>query len=101
MLASWMGGAEIAAGELVLNQASIPTFPYPDTAARVFNDMWRYSDNLRALYETPILPARLATADHEQAVQIVSAARQSGRTLLTEVESKTLLAVYGIPVVET
>ena len=43
VLASWMGGADVAAGEEILNRAGIPTFPYPDTAARVFNYMWRYS----------------------------------------------------------
>ncbi|HEY9639413.1 MAG TPA: CoA-binding protein, partial [Coleofasciculaceae cyanobacterium] len=43
ILASWMGGAEVAAGEAILNRASIPTYPYPDTAARVFSYMWRYS----------------------------------------------------------
>ncbi|HWP47138.1 MAG TPA: CoA-binding protein, partial [Candidatus Limnocylindrales bacterium] len=56
ILASWMGGADVAAGTAILNQAGIPTFPYPDTAARVFNYMWRYSYNLRGLYETPVLP---------------------------------------------
>ena len=56
ILASWMGGAGIAAGESILNSANIPTFPYPDTAARAFHYMWRYSYNLRALYETPVLP---------------------------------------------
>ncbi len=50
-----MGGAGVAAGQAILAQANIPTFPYPDTAARVFTHMWRYSDNLRALYETPTL----------------------------------------------
>ena len=53
IIASWMGGADVAAGQAILAQANIPTFPYPDTAARVFTHMWRYSDNLRALYETP------------------------------------------------
>jgi acetyltransferase len=33
--------------------------------------------------------------------QILSQARQQGRTLLTEVESKEILAAYGIPVVPT
>jgi acetyltransferase len=32
-----------AAGVSILNRANIPTFPYPDTAAQVFNYMWRYS----------------------------------------------------------
>jgi acetyltransferase len=54
VLASWMGGADVAAGEKILNDAGIPTFPYPDTAARVFTSMWRYADSLRALYETPV-----------------------------------------------
>src|SRR5512136_2218870 len=46
VLASWMGGTEVAAGEEILNRAGIPTFAYPDTAARAFNYMWRYSYNL-------------------------------------------------------
>jgi acetyltransferase len=50
ILASWMGGADVAAGETILSQAGIPTFPYPDTAARLFHYMWRYSYNLRGLY---------------------------------------------------
>src|ERR1035437_940470 len=33
LLASWMGGVDVAAGEHILNRANIPTFPYPDTAA--------------------------------------------------------------------
>ena len=53
VLASWMGGAEVAAGEQILNQAGIPTFQFPDSAVRAFNYMWRYSYNLKGLYETP------------------------------------------------
>src|SRR5215211_3062912 len=54
VIATWMGGDEIAPGEAILNKANIPTFPYPDTAARVFDYMAHYSENLRLLYETPI-----------------------------------------------
>jgi acetyltransferase len=103
ILASWMGGAEVAAGESILNRANIPTFPYPDTAARAFNYMWRYSYNLKALYETPTLadaPSEAALA-RLPADDIVHKARNSGRTLLTELESKQVLAAYGIPTVVT
>ena len=55
VIASWMGGVDVAAGEEILNRANIPTFPYPDTAARAFNYMWRYSYNLQGLYETPAI----------------------------------------------
>jgi acetyltransferase len=103
LLASWMGGAQVAEGEAILNRANIATFPYPDTAAQAFHLMWRYSYNLGTLYETPILPeaSRQAGAQGASVGQLIQAARANGRTRLTEVESKQLLSAYGIPTVET
>ena len=101
VLASWMGGAEVAAGIDILNRAGIPTFPFPDTAARIFDYMWRYSYNLRGLYETPVLRADEAGLDRATAEKMVQNARRAGRTILTEIESKQLLAAYGIPTVPT
>jgi acetyltransferase len=103
VLASWMGGNSVAAGEAALNSAGIPTFPYPDTAARVFTYMWRYTNNLRGLYDTPTLtePSELESARRNQVEQIIQNVRSRGRVLLTELESKQLLSLYGIPTVET
>jgi len=103
ILASFMGSAGVAAGEEVLNRAGIPTFPYPDTAARAFGYMWRYTEALRGLYETPVLTAAHGdSGDGRARVEaLLRAARAEGRTLLTEPESKELLAAYGIPTVET
>ena len=102
ILASWMGGAEVAAGIDILNRAGIPTFPFPDTAAKVFDYMWWYSYNLRGLYETPVLRTDGDTApDRSTAEAIVQRVRSSGRTILTETESKQLLEAYGIPTVKT
>ncbi len=102
VLASWMGGTEVAAGEEILNRAGIPTFSYPDTAARAFVYMWRFAYNLRGLYETPMAAAsEEAEADRAKAGKIIQAVRKSGRTILTEFESKQLLATYGIPTVDT
>jgi acetyltransferase len=121
LLASWMGGAGVDAAKGILNAANIPTFDYPDTAARSFALMWRYADNLRALYQTPTLAPEPVVTDvrrlsshsaekselhyvgsyQSEADAIITAARKAGRTLLTEVESKELLSACGIPTVET
>ncbi|MBC8141236.1 MAG: bifunctional acetate--CoA ligase family protein/GNAT family N-acetyltransferase [Armatimonadetes bacterium] len=102
VLASWMGGATVGVGEQVLSGAGIPTFAYPDEAARVFNYLWRYADNLNRLYETPAgtksdTPANAQT----QAASLFDTIEADNRTLLTEYESKQLLTAYEIPTVET
>ncbi len=103
ILASWMGAQAVDTGEELLNQANIPTFKYPDRAARAFAYMWRYSHNLRALYETPaFLSNSEKSSDRSEAADsIIQRVRKSGRTLLTEFESKKILSTYEIPTVET
>ena len=86
ILASWMGGAEVAAGTSILNGAGIPTFDYPDDAARSFTNKWRYTYNLRGIYETPEL-ADDADVERERPRSLASA-HDAGRTILTEFESK-------------
>ncbi len=103
VLASWMGGPTVAAGVSILNRNSIPTFQQPDTAARVFNYMWKYASSLKAIYETPALPeasdAEVIKRDHAR--QLIDTVRAKRRTILTEFESKQVFAAYGIPTVET
>ncbi|MDQ4106765.1 MAG: acetate--CoA ligase family protein, partial [Actinomycetota bacterium] len=103
VLASWMGGGAVEAGRAILNQAGIPTFDYPDTAARAFTNMYRYNYNLRGIYETPELATDTngAGVDHDRAEEIIEGVREAGRTILTEFEAKELLSAYGIPTVET
>jgi acetyltransferase len=103
ILASWMGDSSVNAGEFLLNQTKIPTYRFPDTAARVFSYLWRFSYNLRGIYETPVLPSdtEVGIPNRSQVAAIVTAARQANRTILTETESKQILAAYGIPVVQT
>ena len=103
VIATWMGGNEVAPGEAILNKASIPAFPYPDTAARVFDYMAHYAENLHSLYETPMAVDEETgnKLDRTCATDIIQTARNAGRTILTEYESKQLLACYGIPIVDT
>ena len=65
--------------------------------------MWRYAYNLRGIYETPSMPqhADAALQRGEGRAHHRAMCAQSGRTILTEFESKQLLTAYGIPTVET
>jgi len=98
--ASWMGGNEAAQGEAILNRAGIPTFPFPDTAVRAFHYMWKFSYNLRGLYETPVMTDTEAIQP-AAAAEVIETARAAGREILTEFESKKVLEAYGIPAVQT
>jgi len=103
VLASWMGGKSVAEGIAILNAANIPTFSYPDTAARAFTYMWKYTYNLRGLYETPVLSegADSFGQAQPQVKSFLEKIRATGRTILTEAESKHVIALYGITTVET
>ncbi|MBK8189581.1 MAG: bifunctional acetate--CoA ligase family protein/GNAT family N-acetyltransferase [Vampirovibrionales bacterium] len=103
VLASWMGGQDVAEGEAILNDAGIPTFPYPDDAAKAFAMMCRRGRNMRLLYETPSLASHwtLEDAQRQGLEDILNSARKGGRTILTEWESKQILSAYNIPTVAT
>ncbi|MGE5322906.1 MAG: GNAT family N-acetyltransferase, partial [Actinomycetota bacterium] len=98
LLASWMGGARMQIAANLLNEAKIPTFEYPDDAARSFASMWRYSSNLQALYEAPEFTGELPQDGPKRVAAIIAEAQHKGRTVLTEHESKQILAAYELPV---
>lgn len=103
VIASWMGGQSAQPAWDLLNKADIPTFSFPDTAARAFTYMWDYSVRQKALKaatdaKMPELPPSSARLG---AHKIMANVKRSGRKLLTEFESKQLLDLFGIEVVST
>lgn len=103
VLASWMGGASVATARGMLRAAGIPTFDYPDAAARAFGFMWQRSRRLRNIVETPQTPILSLedVAQRGEARSLLDDAAAAGHRLLTEVESKRVLGSYGLPVVDT
>lgn len=101
LLASWMGGDVMQVADVVMNAAKIPTFEYPDAAARAFAYMWRYTSNLQALYETPVFTGALPVDGPRRVADIIAVAGQENRTILSEHESKQILEAYQIPVTGT
>lgn len=103
ILASWMGGLNVAAGKMALSQSGIPVFEYPDTAARLFNYLWKYNRRLSSLYETPrfALDTDQTTAEKQHVSTLIDQAMGEKRSLMTEYEAKQILAAYSIPTVQT
>ncbi|MCC6367347.1 MAG: GNAT family N-acetyltransferase [Bryobacterales bacterium] len=93
ILASWMGGMDVAGGVALLRSAEIPTFAYPDTAVRMFLYMGAYTEDLRGIYETPLMEA--ADEGMAEARAILDA-----RPSLSGEEARELLAAYGISLPE-
>ena len=98
LFAVWMGGESVANGHAILNEAGIPTYETPERAVNAFVHLYRYKRNLEMLQEIPPELPRSLHFDREKADEIVQDGLKRRRALLTEVESKALLAAYGIPV---
>src|SRR5579883_1172179 len=98
LLACWMGGESVRDGIGLLNKAGIPTFNAPEPAIRAFLHMVQYCRNQELLYETPEALPENDSPDTPRVRHIFDHVRASGRTLLNEVESKEVLAAYGVPI---
>ncbi len=106
IIASWMGGEAVAKGARMLEDAGIPTFDYPDTGSELFGAIWGRDLHLRNLYKTPLVNyemdgEKIAQEIYPEVEKIFNQIASSGRTILTEYESKQVLSMYGIPVNET
>ncbi|MES2273739.1 MAG: CoA-binding protein, partial [Chlamydiota bacterium] len=95
VLASWMGGASVEKGDEILTHSGIPCFEYPDMACKTFASMWRYTYNLRGIYEVPSLGFKTsdetAPLKRQALEKIFEKARSENRTILDEYESKLVL----------
>lgn len=101
IVSSFMGAGEVDEGRQILRKNNVPTRPTPEQAISAFMYMYRYARNLELLYETPEeLPVN-SQPPHHHLKAMVRKVLRSGRTTLTEVESKKFLDTYGIPISNT
>ena len=101
LLSCWMGDASVVAGRGILNDATIPTFRTPEAAVGAFGNIASFYKNQQLLQQTPPPLSTLAKPDIEGARLIIENVLAERRKVLTEMESKTLLSAFHIPVTKT
>ncbi|MBU3694725.1 MAG: bifunctional acetate--CoA ligase family protein/GNAT family N-acetyltransferase [Rhodocyclaceae bacterium] len=102
LLTCWMGEAQVAEARAAFEAAHRPHFRTPEPAVEVFAHLSAYYRNQQLLMQVPgPLCGHAETPDAETARIIVDNALQARRSVLTEMESKALLAAFRIPVART
>ncbi len=101
LLSCWMGDASVGAAREVLNEAGIPSFRTPEAAVGAFGNIASYYQNQLLLQQTPPPLSTLAKPDIEGARLVIESVLAERRKVLTELESKTLLSSFHIPVTQT
>ncbi len=101
LLSCWMGDASVLPARVALNDAAIPSFRTPEAAVGAFGNIATYYQNQLLLQQTPPPLSTLAQPDIEGARLVIESVLAERRKVLTEMESKTLLASFHIPVTQT
>jgi len=101
LIACWMGEASTSAARKLLHDASIPVFRTPEPAVEMFAHIASYYRNQRTLLQAPGPLAHQAAPDIKGARLVIEGALAERRSLLSETESKALLAAFHIPIART
>jgi acetyltransferase len=101
LISCWMGDERAAAARSILAAAAIPTYRTPEAAVDAFNNIASFHQNQQLLHQTPPPLSPLAKPDIEGARILVESVLAERRKVLTEMESKALLAAFHIPVTKT
>ncbi len=98
LLACWMGEVQVAPARAAFSRARIPNFRTPEPAVEVFSYLSAYFHNQQLLLQTPGPLSHLIEPDVEGAALLIENALADRRKVLSEMESKALLAAFHIPV---
>ncbi len=98
VLASWLGGKSMKDGLKILNDHGVAAYKTPEQAVRAFMTLVKYARNLETLYETPKdIPVEFSLNRKKIRDEFRSIIRNNV-TVLSEENSKKLLAAYDINV---
>jgi acetyltransferase len=101
LLSCWMGDASVGEARGIINAAGIPSFRTPEAAVGAFGNIAAFHQNQLLLQQTPPPLSTMAKPDIEGARLVIESVLAERRKLLTEMESKTLLSAFHIPITNT
>lgn len=107
LVTCWMGETQVKEARLLFKGAGIPTFRTPEPAVELFSHISSYFRNQQLLLQTPpAISSASSAADYlaprlESARLVIETALQEGRKVMSEMESKALLAAFNIPIAQT
>jgi acetyltransferase len=101
LLTCWMGDATVGEARNILKAALIPSFRTPEAAVGAFGNIASFYQNQQLLQQTPPPMSDLSKPDVQGARLLIESVLAERRNVLTEMESKALLASFHIPVTKT
>ncbi len=101
VLGCWLGEATVRPARDLLAGRGMPVFRTPEAAVGAFGNIASYYRNQQLLQQTPPPLAGGPEPDTEGARLLIETVLAERRKVLTEMESKALLAAFHIPVTRT
>ena len=98
LLAVLMGREGLPQGKRELQDAGVPAYTFPESAARALGALARHAERARRAPRS-VPEASALGVDQARVRAIVQAARARGETKLTELEALAVIDAYGIPTV--
>jgi len=101
VLGCWLGEARVRGARQLLAERRMPVFRTPEAAVDAFHSIASFYRNQQLLQQTPPPLSDGAAPDTEGARLLIESVLAERRQVLTEMESKALLAAFHIPVTRT
>ena len=101
LLACWMGEQSVADARGLFAKAQVPEFRAPEPAVDMFAQVSAFYLNQQILLHVPAPMEEQTAPDVDAAQRVIETALAAGRRVLTQTESKAVLAAFRIPVVRT
>ena len=97
VLSCLLGVYDISRGIEILEKNGIPTYRFPESAARVIAEMTNFTTWLKR----PQTGVKKFKVNREKAQKIIDSAKREGRFSLLEQEAYEILRAYGFPVIKS